>query len=212
MLDSACFEASNLVFGCPGTNVDPQRNQSLVSGHYGVKCWVCSLDETSYVDGKLPDSDTRSGHVLVDLRFGPNMVGSLLDESPVEGYVIFLTDLEGNRYNQPPVWTGLKRLLPPLDRNGCCSEKHYSARVATALPRGVTKVRFEVAPILNGLGPLSVGRISAHVEDAHPFRARASSKASRGHLRIPFLALLLGAVTLLLPCWNSLASWLAEES
>eukprot|EP00930_Biecheleria_cincta_P071292 TRINITY_DN58806_c0_g1_i1.p1 TRINITY_DN58806_c0_g1~~TRINITY_DN58806_c0_g1_i1.p1 ORF type:complete len:510 (-),score=47.12 TRINITY_DN58806_c0_g1_i1:109-1638(-) len=211
LLDSACFEPSNLVFSCPGTNMNPQRNQSLISGHYGVKCWVCSLDETSYINGKLPDSDTRSGHILVDLRFGPNMVGSLLDESPIEGYVIFLTDLEGHRYSWPPVWTGLKRALPLLDRHGCCNEKHYSARIATPLPEGVSKVRFEVAPILNGLGPLSVGRISAHVEDSHPFRARQSSVASRSHVRIPFLTLLLGAA-MLLPCWNSLASLWAEES
>jgi len=201
-----------MVFGCPGTNTDAQRNQSLLSGHYGVKCWVCGLDETSYIDGKLPDSDTRAGHILVDLRFGPNMVGDILDESPIEGYVIFVTDLEGIRYNQPPVWTGLKKLLPALDRNGCCSEKHYSARVAVALPEGVSEVRLEIAPILNGLGPLSVGRISASVEDANPFRATASSKASRGHSRISFLVSLGAVAMLLLPGWSCMASWLTEES
>ncbi|CAK9069849.1 unnamed protein product [Durusdinium trenchii] len=190
MLNSACFEPSELLFTCPGTNKDPNRNQDLTGGHYGVKCWICSFDSSALKDGFLTDVDLRTGYIQVDLKFGPNMLGSTLNEEHIDGYAIFLTDLEGDRYDfSNPVVSVPKKFGSGLAANGCCEEDAYSARVTTQLPDGVTQVRFEVAPILTGLGPLAVGRISAPVVDAQPFN-QVTSFACQTYYSLAFIALL----------------------
>ncbi|CAJ1419812.1 unnamed protein product [Effrenium voratum] len=181
LLDSPCFETSNLVFACPGTNRDPKRYQDLQTGHYGVKCWICSFDDSSLQDGMLPDVDLRTGYLLVDLKFGPNMLGNTLDENSIDGYAIFMTDLAGDRISESPVSTVAKLYGSSLAKGGCCEAAAYSARVTVKLPPGVAEVRFEVAPILTGLGPLAVGRISAPVADASPFNQATTSAARNAH-------------------------------
>eukprot|EP00931_Biecheleriopsis_adriatica_P072921 TRINITY_DN47300_c0_g1_i1.p1 TRINITY_DN47300_c0_g1~~TRINITY_DN47300_c0_g1_i1.p1 ORF type:complete len:500 (+),score=60.68 TRINITY_DN47300_c0_g1_i1:59-1558(+) len=193
-LNSPCFESSILKFECPGTNLDPQRQQNFVSGHYGVKCWICSLDDTSFDEfGKIPDVDTRTGHIQFDLKFGPNMLGNVLDETPISGYAVFMTDLDGNRYSEEPNLE-LSKHARDLSPQSCCAVDAYTARVTAVLPEGVEEVRFEVAPVLVGLGPLGVGRITPIVEDASPFNQRASSEAHRALCLMGLLLLALVTV------------------
>lgn len=178
MLNSPCFETSNLVFSCPGTNHDPTRYQDLTSGHYGVKCWICSFDNSAFENGQLVDVDLRTGYILVDLKFGPNMLGNTLDEGPLDGYAIFMTDLAGERISNNPVGSVPKQYGSALARDGCCEAAAYSARVTVRLPDGHEQVRFEVVPVLTGLGPLAVGRISVPVGDASPFNQIVTPSAS----------------------------------
>eukprot|EP00435_Cladocopium_sp_Y103_P037837 s1433_g10.t1 len=175
MLNSPCFEPSELLFTCPGTNTDPNRRQDLSAGHYGVKCWICSFSSTMLENDMVPDVDLRTGYLMVDLKFGPNMLGNSLDEKHIDGYAIFMTNVEGDRFNfSSPVMTIPKKFGDALG-GACCEESAYSARVTTAFPTGESQVRFEIAPILTGLGPLAVGRISAPVADASPFNQVTSS-------------------------------------
>jgi len=205
MLDSPCFEQNQLLFSCPGTNDNPNNFQELISGHYGVKCWICSFDNFAYVDGILPDADTRTGHILVDLKFGPNMLGNKMDESPISGYAVFLDDMDGNRYSETPVITVQKREMAPSAASAsCCEEAAYTARITLKLPDGVDKARFEVTPVLNGLGPLGAGRISEPVVDVAPFDqvTQHSSKA----MSRSALSLAATMITVCMACWRTFTS------
>jgi len=209
LLNSPCFEQNSLVFSCPGTNKDVNRFQELMSGHYGVKCWICSFDNAAYVDGILPDADTRTGHILVDLKFGPNMLGNDMDETPISGYAIFLVDMDGTRYSETPVMTVPKRTEDPTAATAtCCEGGAYSARIILELPDGVNQARFEVTPVLNGLGPLAVGRISEPVEDYAPYNQVTqkflSSKAVGRS--VPRLAVAIALLTV----WKALAGGLPQ--
>lgn len=134
-----------------------------------MKCWICSFDSSMLQNGMVQDVDLRTGYLMVDLKFGPNMLGNSLDERNIDGYAIFMTNLAGDRLNfSAPVLSIPKKFGDDLV-GGCCEESAYSARITAALPDGEAQVRFEVVPILTGLGPLGVGRISAPVADASPF-------------------------------------------
>ncbi|CAE8634935.1 unnamed protein product [Polarella glacialis] len=169
MLDSVCFAQTDLLFYCPGTNRNPKRPQDLLQGSYSVKCWICSFELE-----EMPDVDQREGYLLVDLKFGPNMLENNIDESPLSGYAVFLTDVEGNRLGEP-VEVIDKSSKPQQE---CCEVAAYSARIATTLPPGVREVRLEVAPVLIGLGPLAVGRLTLPIADNWPFRKIPTAQAS----------------------------------
>jgi len=126
----------------------------------------------------LPDVDLRTGFLMVDLKFGPNMLGNTLDETPLDGYAVFMTDLRGERLSNTPVVNLPKQYGSSLSRDGCCEAAAYSARITVELPDGVEEVRFEVVPILTGLGPLAVGRISVPVADASPYNQVVTTSAS----------------------------------
>eukprot|EP00438_Fugacium_kawagutii_P033951 Skav211157 [mRNA] locus=scaffold413:428716:430196:+ [translate_table: standard] len=119
----------------------------------------------------VPDVDLRTGFLMVDLKFGPNMLGNILDEDWIDGYAIFMTNLAGDRFNFSSPMVSIPKKFQNTNLAGaCCDESAYSARVTAEFPPGETQdVRFEVVPILTGLGPLGVGRISAPVADASPF-------------------------------------------
>lgn len=50
-------------------------------------------------DDMVPDVDLRTGFLMVDLKFGPNMLGNVLDEKWIDGYAIFMTNLAGDRFD-----------------------------------------------------------------------------------------------------------------
>eukprot|EP00933_Yihiella_yeosuensis_P041019 TRINITY_DN3545_c0_g1_i1.p1 TRINITY_DN3545_c0_g1~~TRINITY_DN3545_c0_g1_i1.p1 ORF type:complete len:492 (-),score=39.96 TRINITY_DN3545_c0_g1_i1:213-1688(-) len=171
MLDSPCFHQHELTFACPGNNEVKNGLQMLVQGSYNVRCWVCGISKR-----KLIDVDTRQGFMLVDLKFGPNALGEAMNEDPISGYAVFLNDVKGDRLFVAPVLSIAKKSTPPL---ACCEDDVYEVRVIIQLPPKIEKIRLEIAPVLKGLGPLSVGRLTDEIEDAMPFVRTISSDARR---------------------------------
>lgn len=168
MLDTPCVGQIPVTFRCPIWNVDPRREPD-VEGDFRLRCEVCGLARYP-----LRDLDSRKGHLLLDVQFGPNTFRGSIFEVGINGYAVFLTDLDGQRISEDPV-----AMVPAHEEEEvnyyCCRDTAYTVRVATEFPSDADAVLLEVVPV-TGAGPLPAGRLTGAVRDMGVRAAVASAR------------------------------------
>lgn len=184
-----CLAPIRATFRCPIWNEDPNRRPD-VEGEYRLKCQVCGVSPY-----RLIDLDTRTGYLLVDVQFGPNLLDGEVDEGGIINYAVFMTDTMGTRLSSQPVAMVEKGPEMATETAFCCKDDAYTARIATQFPTTTDKVLFEIVPVTSA-GPLPAGRLTGMVMDT-VFRtsiAQARRRAAPGSTSATFaLALLLAA-------------------
>jgi hypothetical protein len=123
-----------------------------------VHCQVCGG-----LTSRAGDTDSRTGHMEVQLTWGPNMIDGVIDESAISGYAVYAANDCGER--QGDALATITALGIPEGGEVCCNNELYQANVRSKLPDGVTSQSFMVVP-LTSLGALDVGWVSSRVVDA----------------------------------------------
>lgn len=189
---------------CPYTNRDPRRRPDLV-GDYRVKCQVCALTQTDVIDVDARPGHVvvelqfgpmgMDGHVREDMvtEYAVYMVhpetGQRILPDGTGGDSLFTIDgavtwVPSRAVPQPTVLQSQDLNATDPDASGsyalaelCCRDDAYIVRVVSALPAGLYGVRFEVVPVVENLGPMPSGLVTAVVQDAGHYLGATSSQA-----------------------------------
>lgn len=165
------MEESKLLFRCPLDNA-ARREPELVNGSHSIKCRICGMIYTA-----LNDTDSRQGIISSVLRFGPNMLDDVVNETDIEGYAIFMVDDCGRTMAEPLA------ILPKQDWaiSSCCQYDAYEFNFTTQLPSGMTGMTLAIMPNTTA-GLLLVGVKTDFIEDVVPLTTERATVRPAGRV------------------------------
>lgn len=139
-----------------------------VTGGFDVKCKVCGVDEPS----SLKDLDKRAGYIKTNVKFGPNVLNGIVDESAIDGYRIYFVSSCSKKVSDDSTYVAKRnhgRAGDSVDSVCQCATSTYRATVTGQLHEDVEEApRLMIVPVLTGGTDLPMGVTTPAIEDVKP--------------------------------------------
>lgn len=136
-------------FICPADNEMPDARPYVTSR--SIACRPCSVSEI------VDDLNASAGEFLGTIRWGPNMIGGIVNEDAIVGYKLMVVDSCGKQLAVP---NGTSEHYVPKHvgmLQGCCTDNTYSVTWSLTLPAGA--MYFMIVPDIPIWGALDAGPV-----------------------------------------------------
>eukprot|EP00928_Gymnodinium_smaydae_P043151 TRINITY_DN28972_c0_g1_i2.p1 TRINITY_DN28972_c0_g1~~TRINITY_DN28972_c0_g1_i2.p1 ORF type:complete len:432 (+),score=43.59 TRINITY_DN28972_c0_g1_i2:238-1533(+) len=164
-----CVSEGSIAFRCPCDGVVDDVYPNLISP--SVTCKPCA------VAASVMDMDLAEGAFAGELVFGPNMRGGLVDENIIEGYQIFIVDVNGQKMGDPVATVPSRNIT-----SSCCEHDRYSVPISLyEMPMGSD--RFMVVAWSSIWGALPTGVFVPIVDQVGPRPTIPPPVATSGTVR-----------------------------
>jgi len=182
-LGNLCLEPVLLDFECPFHNNESTAQPNVTGDLRVVKCRVCGLRLAA-----RKDLDPRANQIMIEVRFGHNLISGVFEETGISRYAIFVTDSSGARLPDMPEVMNVT-VRGDANTTTCCDDSAYAVRVEATLPLNVSVARLEVVPVPEFEMPLPAGLLTEPFADWAD-RAFVTSLSRRPTASVSLLAVL----------------------